>query len=145
MTRKLFSSHVVTVTLLLLSIVALAAFTGCNGGGFGANPATVAVLATQLDTFSPRDIVVDKGTKVTWTNVDTDYHAVIVDPQNAYANGPNSDLAQPQGIPPQGKFSWTVPTNAASGTKWYYHCRFHGTAGNGQDYGTGMVGFIIVR
>jgi plastocyanin len=131
--------------LLTLAVLMIVLATGCGGGGIGPNPARVDVMATNLDTFAPRDIVVDKGTQVVWTNTDTDNHTVIVDPLDPVAGGPNSDVTKPAGITPQGTYSWTVPTNVASGTIWYYHCRIHGTAGNGHNYGTGMVGVIVVR
>ena len=51
------------------------AATGCNGGGGGgANPARVDVMATSANTFDPRDIVVDERHVVVWTNTDTKSH-----------------------------------------------------------------------
>jgi plastocyanin len=144
MTQNKVIASSLLILLILGSIVFVAA-TGCNGGGNSANPARVDVLATTLDTFSPRDIVVDRNTIVTWTNVDTDPHTVIMDSLDPVAGGPNSDVTKPAGIVSQGTFSWRVPVNAASGTIWYYHCRLHGTAGNGHNFGTGMVGVIVVR
>jgi plastocyanin len=144
MTQNKVVSSLLFMLLIMGSMVFVAA-TGCNGGGGGANPARVDVMATSLDTFDPRDIVVDKGTLVVWTNVDTDNHTVIVDPLDPVGGGPNSDLTMPAGIVPQGTFSWRVPDNAVSGTIWYYHCRIHGTAGTGHNYGNGMVGVMIVR
>ena len=141
-TRKIIGSSI--FFLLIPACLAMALATGCNGGGVGPNPARIDVMATNQDKFNPRDIVVDKGTKVVWTNADTDNHTVIMDSLDPVAGGPNSDNTKPAGIPPQGTFSWTVP-NVQSGTIWYYHCRFHGTAGNGHDFGTGMVGVIVVR
>jgi plastocyanin len=130
---------------VLLTTCCLVSAIGCGGGGGGANPARVDVMATSTDTFSPRDIVVDRNTRVVWTNVDTDPHTVIVDPLDPVAGGPNSDVTLAATIAPQGTFTWIVPSNAASGTIWYYHCRLHGTAGNGHNFGAGMVGVIVVR
>lgn len=58
--------------------------------------------------------------------------------------GPNSDTKYPTGLGNGQTYFWTVP-NAPSGTKFYYHCRFHGTAGDGTDFGTGMTGVIVVE
>ena len=42
-------------------------------------------------------------------------------------------------------FDWTTVSRVPSGTIWDYHCRIHGSAGNGHNYGNGMVGVIVVR
>jgi plastocyanin len=117
----------------------------CNGGTDTPNPAKVAVDATDLDTFDPKVIEVDAGTIVTWTNIDTDDHTVIMDPLDPIGGGPNSDTALSHNIAPGAKFVWMVPETAVAGTRWYYHCRIHGAPGDGSSYGTGMVGVIIVK
>ena len=57
----------------------------------------------------------------------------------------DSDDDFPGGLAPGDKWSWTVPSTAARGTVYFYHCDFHGAAGNGTSYGTGMVGSITVK
>jgi plastocyanin len=139
------SKVVSALFFMLLAICCIVPVLGCGGGGGGANPARVDVMATNLDTFSPRDIVVDRNTNVVWTNIDTDPHTVVVDPLDPVGGGPNSDVTLGTTIAPQATFTWRVPSNAPSGTIWYYHCRLHGTAGTGHNFGTGMVGVIVVR
>jgi plastocyanin len=142
MTQTKVMGNCLFVALILTCFVTGVA--GCGGSG-GANPARVDVAANEQNAFIPQNIVVARGTQVVWSNTASHNHTVIADPQDPVAGGPNSDASQPAGIPPQGQYSWTVPGNAASGTIWYYHCRIHGTAGNGHDYGSGMVGVIVVR
>ena len=103
------------------------------------------VNMTQQNQFSPSGISVIAGTTVKWVNADTFMaHTATSDSTNSTSGGPNSDILFPNGMSPGQTYSWIVPTSAASGTKWYYHCRFHGQAGNGQQPGTGMSGSITV-
>jgi plastocyanin len=100
------------------------------------------VTMTGQDAFAPKNVKVRAGETVTWQNRDEDNHTVESDTGVA---GLDSDAAYPNGVAPGNKFRWTVPGNATSGTVYFYHCRFHGTAGNGSSYGTGMVGSITVK
>jgi plastocyanin len=133
------------IVLFILGALALVTVGCSDDTDNGANPFEVHVQATTQDTFSPQEILVDKGTTVVWTNVDTDLHSVTTDPLDPVDEGPNSDAIFQMGIPPGQSFSWIVPKNVASGTMWYYHCRFHGTPGDGHSYGSGMVGLIVVK
>jgi plastocyanin len=131
---------------LVFAMAAAIGMVGCNENDGGVpDPWEVDVMATSSDTFSPQEILVDNGTTVKWTNIDTDPHTVVADPLDPVSGGPHSDPYLPDGIAPGESWSWIVPANAASGTKWYYHCRIHGAAGDGDSYGTGMVGLIVVK
>lgn len=99
------------------------------------------VQMTANDSFAPRNVNVDAGDAVIWTNRDSHSHTVHVD----VGSGPDSDAKFPNGVPPGVRFLFRVPLNAPSGKVYYYHCRFHGSPGNGESYGTGMVGSITVR
>jgi len=130
--------------LVLVAAIALAALLlgGCGGGI--EDDIIVPVLMKDNDTFSPRAIAAAPGAVVRWTNEDTQHHSAIADPDNPVPGGPDSDMRIPLGLVKGQAFEWRVPWDAASGTVWYYHCRFRGTAGNGTSFGTGMVGKITV-
>jgi plastocyanin len=93
--------------------------------------------------FQPNIISVAVGDTVTWTNNGTFHHTASSDPLNPVAGGPESDNQYASGIPPGSKYVWTVP-NVPPGTVFFFHCRFHGVAGNGTSIGTGMAGSITV-
>ena len=118
----------------------IAVVTGCNDS---TDYETFNISMTSLDTYDPQAVTGHVGALIVWTNDDTDPHTVLRDPQNAVAIGPNSDAVLPNGIAPGESFSWLVP-NVPSGTVFYYHCRFHGAAGDGSSVGTGMAGLIEV-
>ena len=136
---------VITVALGLALGVILAS--GCAGStpGTGPGPTTVDVSATSGSVFSPSTVTVSPGDTVRWTNQASTPHTVTSDAANPTAGGPGSDGQYSGGIPQGQTYSWTVPASAASGTHWYYHCRFHGSPGNGSGQGTGMAGTIAVR
>ena len=126
--------------ILLLSIV------GMDGLIVSVASANVTVVDMKQFQFSPQVISVEAGTTVQWTNSDNSIpHTVTADPGNFASGGPNSDIVAPNGIPPGQSYSWTVPAGAVSGTTWFYHCRFHGSPGNGQNLGAGMTGSITVK
>lgn len=131
--------------IMFVAIVALAMVAGLLGCDSGSSLTTVPVSMTNQDQFVPRDILVNPGDTVVWTNDDTDPHAPVSDPAPNTAGGPNSDTVFPNGVPPADTYSWTVPLDATAGTVWFYHCRFHGVAGDGHHLGTGMVGSITVQ
>jgi plastocyanin len=125
-------------------------FHGTAGPGtdFGTGMVGVVRVSTTLDvSMSPGHIFVPVGPSahpgdmIVWTNDDVDNHTVTSDPLNAVAGGPDSDTVYPNGLQTNNKFYWIVPS-APAGTTWYYHCRFHGGAGNGSSVGTGMAGWI---
>lgn len=136
-------------TLVGSTLVALLITGGCAGSDAPAliqnpgNPNVVAVSATPADAFVPQQVTAHAGQTLEWTNTDTDNHAVKPDP-GAPANL-DSDVNQPNGIPPAGKYDFTVPVGTPIGTKIYYHCRFHGAAGDGAHLGPGMAGVITIN
>lgn len=125
--------------LTLLAISTLLAIAGCGGGGqklIGTN-----IFMEPGSTFGPESVQVDADSDVSWTNTDGSAHTVESDD----ATGPDSDASFANGLSGGQTYVWRVPASAPSGTRYYYHCRFHGTAGNGSSLGTGMVGVLIVR
>ena len=112
---------------------------GCGGASLTAN--NLFVNMNPGSVYAPQTVTVAGGQTVTWVNRDSVAHSVTVDTQ---AGGPDSDSVHPAGMTNGQTYFWTVP-NAPSGTKYYYHCRFHGTAGNGSAFGTGMTGVVIVQ
>src|SRR5689334_10417728 len=115
-------------------LLAAVATTGCGGSNlFGL---TGEIDIGPGDAFLPMTIKVAAGQTIVWTNKDTDQHTVTVD---TMAGGPDSPV-----LDPNKKYTWQVPI-VPSGTKFFYHCQFHGTAGNGTDFGTGMVGVVVVK
>ena len=117
-----------------------AVLTGCGGTALNGLGAFIDAGANG-DTFSPQTQMVAVGEIVHWTNKDTDNHTITVD---TVAGGPDSSTAFPAGLATGDEYAWQVPL-VASGTKYYYHCQFHGTAGNGAGFGTGMTGLIQVK
>ena len=96
--------------------------------------------ANMVDGFVPKIAQAYPGQTIIWTNLDTDNHTATADG----AVGPNSDASLPNGVASQQTYSYTIPTNVPSGTVIYYHCRFHGAAGDGSQIGAGMAGEIQV-
>jgi len=76
---------------------------------------------------------------VSWVNNDSVPHTVTSD-----TGVFDSDTDSPTGLGNGDTFEFRIPADAAPGTTYYYHCRFHGAAGNGSAYGTGMAGRIVV-
>ncbi|MBI2441387.1 MAG: hypothetical protein HYV35_08460 [Lentisphaerae bacterium] len=97
------------------------------------------VVAMAGFVFNPVEATVSPGQEVQWTNQDAAPHTATSDPANPVPGGPDSGT-----LSAGGTYSWTVPTNAVSGTRWFYHCIFHGTPGDGSSLGAGMVGVIAV-
>ena len=114
---------------------------GTSGSVVAAN---TGVNMTIQDQFSPREISVEAGTTVQWMNLDNTAHTATADLANDSPGGPDSDILFPNGIPNGQTYNWTVPATAVPGTTWFYHCRFHGSPGNGQSLGPGMTGSITV-
>ncbi len=95
--------------------------------------------------YQPREIEAMPGAKITWTNNGFRPHTITSDSTNSASGGPSSDTQFPRGLQPGGSFLWEVPADAAPGTIWYYHCRFHGDQGSGRSLGSGMSGSIRIR
>jgi plastocyanin len=99
-------------------------------------PATIISMTSSL-TFSPQSVTAPAGSIITWSNAAVMEHTATSD---VSGQGINSGA-----VAPGNTYSWTIPTNAASGTKFFYHCQFHGSAGNGHSLGSGMAGVITVK
>jgi plastocyanin len=136
-------------TIFLFPLVLLAAaIIGCGGsssggsttGGTTPNKVTVTMPAGSM--FTPMDAAVNPGDTVEWVNNDTLPHTIKPD---VATPSMDSDPTFPGGIANGQKFSWVVPVSATPGTKFFYHCKFHGTAGNGTAFGAGMVGVVTVQ
>lgn len=140
---------------VILAVALLALVMGCGKReeptGYGAETMTAERDTTRApytvgmrgDTFAPGSLVAPPGTTVTFLNDCKDVHTVTLDTAEP-AGGPNSDVDYPNGMKTGEKYQWTIPEDAAVGTTWYYHCRFHGRPGVGTTVGTGMAGAVTV-
>ena len=115
------------------SMLVLIGIIGC-GGENGGNTSLIGMDAG--DVFTPKSFSASVGDRVSWLNRDVDTHSVTFDTNSAGPNSPDLSTG--------GEYSWVVP-NVPSGTKIFYHCRFHGAAGDGTTFGTGMVGVVTVK
>ncbi len=125
------------VALFFCAAVIATTVSGC-GGVTGLLGHLVSMDSGSV--FNPKTVTVGPGDTVTWTNADAIVHSVVAD----VSGGPDSTTDFPNGLATGDIYEWTVP-NAPSGTKYYYHCGYQGTAGNGTTFGTGMVGVIVVQ
>ncbi len=112
-----------------------------TGGTTGGGGAIVNVSMVSM-TFSPQTITAHAGDTIQWTNMSNLPHTVSSDTGQA---GLDSSGQFPSGIPPTSVFTWPVPGGATVGTHFFYHCNFHGAAGNGTSLGPGMSGEITVN
>jgi len=108
-------------------------------------PTSFTINMNSAFAFDPQTANVDPGMDVVFDNTSAFPHAPVTDPLNAASGGPDSDPTFPLGVPAGQSYTWHVPNDAVSGTQWFYHCRFHGVAGDGSHLGTGMVGVITVN
>jgi len=108
----------------------------------GVNPVATQVAMTANHSYSPITITVPAGTVIEFINPDTRNHTVTSDTGQS---GLDSAGQYPNGMPNGSTFLWTVPAAAKSGTVYYYHCVYHGAAGNGKSLGAGMAGSIVVK
>ena len=127
---------------LFAVIAAGCAGTGSGSSNSGGGSAATVVLMTGSHSFNPTNVTVAAGSTVQWQNSDTARHTVASD---TGVPNLNSDPAYAAGLPGGAAFNWTVPAGATSGTVFYYHCEFHGSAGDGSHLGTGMAGSITVQ
>jgi plastocyanin len=140
------SSATFTITTTAVTAASTATINAADTNGYKAsatltvNPqaTTAAISLTDGAKFSPNSITVAAGTTVVFTNTGSILaHNVTSD---VAGSGPKS-----QTITAGQSYSWTVPAGSASGKKFFFHCTFHGAAGNGSALGTGMAGVIIVK
>ncbi len=114
---------------------------GCGGGAGSDSLIPLNVFLTTEHAFAPKETFAVPNQSVTFKNSDFDVHSVTADSEG----GPSSDHDYPEGMMPNDLYTFLVPSDAAPGTQYFFHCRFHGAAGDGTHYGTGMVGVITVR
>jgi len=82
---------------------------GSSGGGLDPNAQNVSI---QGMAFTPATVTVAIGTKIVWTNMDTDAHTVTSDDGTSFNSG---------NISSGGTFNFT-PTQTGS---FPYHCSIH--------------------
>jgi plastocyanin len=144
---KTISARKLSLGLVMASFFLLAA--SCNTAKSTTNSVDTNVPTkikmTSADQFSPQTTTIAAGTVIQWENADTDPHAPVADTTAWLQAGLTSDTQFPSGVAAGTSWSWAVPAGTQSGTKIYYHCRFHGQAGDGKTMGTGMAGVIIVK
>jgi outer membrane protein assembly factor BamB len=88
----------------------------------------------------PRHLKVKPGTIVSWTNKSGGPRTIIGDTGEF-----SSDAQYPDGIPDGETWVWIVPDDMELETMLYYHDRLNGgKPGDGENYGTGLVGLIEV-
>jgi len=138
----------------LAALTALALILALSGCGKKETPTSLSQPATTTvalgtdsvgmagGVFAPQTMTASPGQEITFLNNDTVEHTVTPDAGQS-AGGPNSELTYPNGLRPGESLKWTIPTEAAEGTMWYYHCRFHGKAGDGLSMGSGMAGAVV--
>jgi plastocyanin len=109
-----------------------------TGGGYTPGSATttttgalVRMIVGPSPSFSPVSVTIKAGQYVTWQNNDAVTHTATSD-----LAGFNTGNIAP------GASNWAYFGTAGT---YYYHCTYHGTAGNGTSFGTGMVGVVIVQ
>lgn len=139
------NSATFTISTTSVASASNAMVTGSDINGYGASatltvnpPAATMVSMTSARVYAPQSVTVPAGSVVTFTNTATGMsHTVTADTSIAGLSSGN--------VSPGQSFSWTVPATATSGTKFYFHCEYHGKAGNGTSLGSGMAGVIIVK
>jgi plastocyanin len=122
-----------TIAAILLPVVAALAVAWTSAPGH-------MITMTRQDAFRPKNARVKPGDTVTWQNRDPQVHTVNSDTALF-----DSQFDFPGGLERGERWSWTVPEDAVPGTVYFYHCDFHGSAGDGSSFGTGMVGSITVK
>ena len=129
---------------LMLFLIVFLCIVGTGGSIVLAAASVTIVNMTSQDQFSLQQTNVIAGATVQWVNLDSDAHTATTDTTNLVSGGPDSDVLFPKGLKHGQTYEWVVPVTSAPGTTWYYHCRFHGSSGNGRSLGSGMAGSITV-
>ena len=80
-----------------------------SGGGDITNVNRVTIQSMQ---FQPASITILAGSKITWTNMDTDAHTVTSDDGTSFNSG---------NISPQGSYTFTATQTGI----YPYHCTIH--------------------
>lgn len=132
--------------VLVLVLVAALALGACGADeesadqgsvGGSAAPADLEDLtgrtAVRIDvpdnSFTPRDVEVDAGTEVTWSNIGRNEHNVVPDEDGAFEGVDTADFQ------PGTSYSTTFDEPGTYG----YHCTIHGAPG-----AAGQAGTIVV-
>lgn len=117
-------------TVMVLSILlALLVSTG------GAALAATLNVSVRDGGYIPRVLSAEPCDTVIFTNVGHHAHTVNCDA----AGAPNVGKLEPGQ-----SCQWVVPKDACPGTRYYYHCTFHGKPGDGSSLGTGMAGAVVI-
>lgn len=82
--------------------------------------------------YEPADVHVGRGGRVTWALMEGT-HTVTADTPKGFDSGTMAGAGS--------SYSVDVPNDDVT---IYYHCRIHGTPGDGTRFGSGMVGRIVV-
>lgn len=137
-----FTANAGSVTSSTIVTITAKAAGGNAVAKLSVNTTQIVILMTGNHQFSPSSVTVAAGSTITWQNPDFVAHTVMSD---TGVSGLNSDILFPNGMPSGTSFTYTIPANAKSGTVFFYHCRFHGAAGNGTVVGFGMAGSFTVK
>lgn len=117
------------------------AVTVVNSDGQSSAPSTFVVGSLKVSinhsVFDPLELSVPAGMDVEFSNDEHFAHTVTRDVTSK--PGPDKPL-----IGFGEKYTFTVPDGTAQGNI-FYHCEFHGTAGDGTKLGNGMVGVLKVQ
>lgn len=100
--------------------------TGTGTGGSTATASGQVTIQMTPNSYTPADLKITKGTKVTWTNTDSMVHTVSAD-NSSYNSG---------SLSPGQSYSLTFSIPG----EYTYFCAFHGGPG-----GVGMSGRIVVE
>ncbi|MHB9025245.1 MAG: outer membrane protein assembly factor BamB family protein [Armatimonadota bacterium] len=111
----------------------------------GAPDSTELIPVTITGEFLPKVLQVKPGSIICWTNRSGGPRTVVADVTNDEKPAFTSDDLYTEGIPNEEKWAWIVPAdNDLIGSQLYYHCRLNGKAGDGNGFGTGLVGMISI-
>lgn len=117
-------------------IVSLVALCWLGGLAAPADAANVQVAAGPTSAFSPSQVTIDAGDRVTWTNLGGFHNVRADDDRFRCANG--CDGAGGNGDPSSA--AWSASVDFFDPERVPYHCEIHGGVG-----GAGMSGAVTVR
>ncbi len=100
------------VAILAISISSCSKSEVYNAPDVVTDSAMVQKITIQNMQFQPAIVSVMIGTKITWTNLDAEAHAVTSDDGTSFNSG---------NIPAGGSFSFTATSNGT----FTYHCNLH--------------------
>lgn len=88
-------------------------------------PAPSVEIEITKDGFSPATVLIDKGTKVTWINKDSDPHRVAANPHPEHSSLPGLDSKEPIG--PNGSYSFAFDKPGTYTYHDHYNPTLNGT------------------